>query len=451
MGKFDRGLDWEKMEEAQAPDYIPPPEELAGLPDIIQEQYEARAIPTVSTQNQAYTDYIEANQEAYTQITQPPSNERSHDQYMMDTQNELEAEQEAEITRPPDADNIFSDILTNLGQAEQASSDAVRTWRETPEEELPENIAQGRNFMDDVTFGALAALLGVNVKSEVENILQLGDAAQSFMDEVVNDKANMSASEYYKKYGLVDFSSDEVVSLGSDWPSEFYVQTESGEDIVSARLAKAEIARGSAVNAKLISSKADTWGQEQNKQKGIEDLTTQDVYSFVSMDKDTRFDNSFYVEDKARDMVNNPDKLGEFSAMIIGQPERVDMRVTKAGIVSNRPVVKVEISDNAGLVDSKEVMVYVSSGRGAPGRKAEGSVHAITGWSADGWFEKIGQQVDKIALEGGWNTAGSLILNAAEDKVRAELDAGFWPKFWYDNYSVDQVSGGAFFGIGGFD
>ena len=102
MGKYDRGLDWEKMEEAQAPDYIPPKEELAGLPSVVQEQYEARAIPTVTTQNQAFTDFISDNQEAYTQITQPPSNERSHDQYMMDTQNELEAEQEAEITRPPD-------------------------------------------------------------------------------------------------------------------------------------------------------------------------------------------------------------------------------------------------------------------------------------------------------------------------------------------------------------
>ena len=72
MGKFDRALNWLDMEEAQAPDYIPPKKELAGLPDIVQEQYQARATPTVSTQNQAYTDFITANQEAYTEITRPP-------------------------------------------------------------------------------------------------------------------------------------------------------------------------------------------------------------------------------------------------------------------------------------------------------------------------------------------------------------------------------------------
>ena len=88
MGKYDRGLDWEKMEEAQAPDYIPPKEELAGLPSVVQEQYEARAIPTVTTQNQAFTDFISDNQEAYTEIMKPPS------QAAMDLQNELDAERE---------------------------------------------------------------------------------------------------------------------------------------------------------------------------------------------------------------------------------------------------------------------------------------------------------------------------------------------------------------------
>ena len=494
MGKYDRALDWEKMEEAQAPDYIPPKEELAGLSSVVQEQYEARATPTVSTQNQAYTDFIEANQESYTQIVNPPSNERSHDQWMMDTQNELEAEQEAEITRPPDADNIFSDILTNLAQAEQASSDAVRTWRETPEEELPENIARGRNLMDDVTFGALAALLGFNPKSEVENILQLGDAAQSFMDEVRADSVTMTAKEYNDKYGtvvespidlqwlrdtynmdvnpeLLSFSEWASQTLGlpeiaknpidlqrsiqanldrnvvsgwdedllGDWPSEYYRETLGGEVVVSGNQAKAEIAENIfnpetqelGVNPGIVASKGPPAGQAQDAEMGIQGLTTPDVYSFVSTDKDTRFDGSSYVYDKTQDMVNN--QLGYYEKLLDSegenyQPDRVNMAVTKAGIVSNRPVFVVEVSDSYGGLQPKEVMVYISSGTGAPELKQEGDVIAITGLSSNGWFEKNEQQINK--------TLGSAVFNAAEDLVRGIRDAGHWSADWYNQYKL---------------
>jgi len=85
MGKYDRARNWLDMEEAQAPDYIPRPVELAGrgrfldrdyvkpLPIVVQEQYESRATPTVTTKNQAYRDFRSDNQEAYTEIYKPPS------------------------------------------------------------------------------------------------------------------------------------------------------------------------------------------------------------------------------------------------------------------------------------------------------------------------------------------------------------------------------------------
>ena len=488
MGKFDRALDWEKMEEAQAPDYIPPKEELAGLSSVVQEQYEARATPTVSTQNQAYTDFIEANQESYTQIVNPPSNERSHDQWMMDTQNELEAEQEAEITRPPD---IFSDILTNLAQAEQASSDAVRTWRETPEEELPENIARGRNLMDDVTFGALAALLGFNPKSEVENILQLGDAAQSFMDEVRADSVTMTAKEYNDKYGtvvespidlqwlrdtynmdvnpeLLSFSEWASQTLGlpeiaknpidlqrsiqanldrnvvsgwdedllGDWPSEYYRETPGGQVVVSGRKAREEIASGSATHPSLVAGNPPPEGVVQNEQLGIGSLTTKDVYSFVSMNKtaaDADNPNDRYPYDKFEETRDDADKLGYYEKFLDPegdnyQPGRVNMEVAKTGLVSDRPVAIVRVSDKYGGIPDKEVMVYVSSGTNAPELKKEGDVIAITGFSSDGRFEKISEQVHM--------NFGSRIMNEATNLIKDLINEDYWIGEYYDKWKL---------------
>jgi len=72
-------LDWQKMEEAQAPDYVPPSEELAGLSEKVQQQYQDR-------------------------IEKPPvysgadfkfdPNYRSPDQAAMDRQNEIDEENE---------------------------------------------------------------------------------------------------------------------------------------------------------------------------------------------------------------------------------------------------------------------------------------------------------------------------------------------------------------------
>ena len=104
------------------------------------------------------------------------------------------------------------------------------------------------------------------------------------------------------------------------------------------------------------------------------------------------------------------------------------MAVTKAGIVSNRPVFVVEVSDSYGGLQPKEVMDYISSGTGAPELKQEGDVIAITGLSSNGWFEKNEQQINK--------TLGSAVFNAAEDLVRGIRDAGHWSADWYNQYQL---------------
>tara|TARA_R110000824_G_scaffold145753_1_gene314251 strand:- start:96 stop:1592 length:1497 start_codon:yes stop_codon:yes gene_type:complete len=490
MGKYDRGLDWEKMEEAQAPDYIPPKEELAGLPSVVQEQYEARAIPTVTTQNQAFTDFISDNQEAYTEIMKPPS------QAAMDLQNELDAERERdrlineEHRGATEEDNIFSDIFTNLGQAEQASSDAGQAFYETPEEELPEDIAQIRNTMEDVSSAALAMLLGVNVKSEVENIQQLGDAAQSFMDEVRADSATMTAEEYNEKYGSVvespidleylqemynidvdperlsfsqwvsqalglpEYANNPIelqqsietnlgrdVIFGSkelvgDWPSEYWVETPSGQLVVSGNKAREKIASGSATHPSLVAGNPPPEGVVQNEQLGIGSLTTKDIYSFVSMDKtaaDADNPNDRYPYDKFEATRDDPDKLGYYETFLDPEGDnyqagRVNMEVVKTGLVSNRPVAIVRVSDKYGRIPDKEVMVYVSSGKGAPDLKKEGDVIAITGFASDGRFEKIPEQVHM--------NFGSRIMNEATNLVKDLINEDYWIGEYYDKYKL---------------
>jgi hypothetical protein len=104
------------------------------------------------------------------------------------------------------------------------------------------------------------------------------------------------------------------------------------------------------------------------------------------------------------------------------------MEVVKTGLVSNRPVAIVRVSDKYGRIPDKEVMVYVSSGKGAPDLKKEGDVIAITGFASDGRFEKIPEQVHM--------NFGSRIMNEATNLVKDLINEDYWIGEYYDKYKL---------------
>ena len=175
MGKFDRARNWLDMEAAQVPYYIPPPEELAGLPDIIQEQYQARATPTVSTQNQAYRDYTEIMhpppQEWYG-IGSPWGERHMHDDEAEQAQNSLYDHENLQISAqaepgvfdprswaPELVDYLFGDKLSFSDVPIGGSYEEQVAFQNALAEQWASDVLDVAKYAGGLT-GAVAGLVG---------------------------------------------------------------------------------------------------------------------------------------------------------------------------------------------------------------------------------------------------------------------------------------------------